>query len=70
MNVVVRHSLRRIVHIDTEDDLSAFHQRAVLIRRTLDDERAALIDHPRPPAAEAADAGFRELFFEGVNTTK
>lgn len=33
--------------IDTEDDL-AFHRRIALVRRGLDDERAAVIDHSRP----------------------
>src|SRR5262245_10410373 len=41
-------------HVEAEHDFLAFHQRAVLVGAALDGELAALIDHPRPAAAEAA----------------
>src|SRR3989442_3251704 len=53
-------------HVDAEDDLLVFHQRAVLVRAAFDHELAALIQHPRPPAAEAADARLLHFVLELV----
>src|SRR5882762_9666640 len=55
--ILILQVVRVLPDVDAEHDLLAFHQRAVLVRSALDRELAALIDDPRPPAAEAADAG-------------
>src|SRR5882757_375627 len=62
--VLVFQVVRVLPDVDAEDGLLALHQRAVLIRGAFDHELAALIDHPGPATAEAADAGFRQLFLE------
>src|SRR5262249_53508919 len=46
------------------------HERVVLIRRAFDDELAALIDDPRPAAAEAPDGGRLELLLELVEAAE
>src|ERR1700732_4503149 len=56
--------------VDAEHRLLAFHERAILVRRALDHELAAVIDHPRPSAAEPADRGFRDLFLHGVEAAE
>src|SRR5471032_2094107 len=56
--------------VDAEHDFLPFHQRAVLVRRALNRELAALIDDPGPAAAEAADAGLLQLFLELVEAAE
>ena len=52
--------------IDAEHDFLAFHERAVLVRAALDHQLAAVVDHPRPAAAEAADASLFDFFLQLV----
>src|SRR5579872_4005887 len=68
--VLILQVVRVLPDVDAEDDLLAFHQRAVLVRAALDGELAAVVDHPRPAAAEAADAGLRELLLERVERSE
>src|SRR5437867_4497443 len=58
-SVLVLQIVRVLPDVDAEHDLLAFHQRTILIRRAFDGELAALVDDPRPPAAETAHARLR-----------
>src|SRR5450759_2327262 len=64
--VLILQVVRMLPDVDAEDDLLAFHQRTVLVRGALDDELAALIDHPGPAAAEASGAGLADSLLERV----
>src|SRR5712691_6383591 len=68
--VLILQVVRVFPHVDAEDDLLPFHQRAVLVRGAFDHELATLIDHPRPAAAEAADTGLLQLLLELVETAE
>src|SRR5262245_11415673 len=68
--VLILQVVRVLPHVDAENRLLAVHQRTVLVRAALDHQLSALIDHPRPAAAEAARAGFVDLVLEGIEAAE
>src|SRR5207248_10622143 len=62
--------VRVLPDVEAHDDLLVFHERTVLVRAALDRQLAAVVDQPRPAAAEAADAGFLEFFLEFVEAAE
>src|SRR5581483_5473902 len=68
--ILVLQVVRVFPHVDAEHDLLVLHQRAVLVRGALDGDFAAVVDDPRPAAAEAADRGLLEFLFELVEAAE
>ncbi len=57
-------------YVQTEHRSLAFHKRAVLVRRAVYDELAAVQAKPSPAAAEASSCCSCERFFELVKATE
>src|SRR5262249_56234653 len=53
--VLVLQVIRVLPDVDAEHRRLAVHHRIVLVRRALDGNLAALVHHPRPAPAQAAD---------------
>src|SRR5438132_8222188 len=68
--VLVLQIVRMFPHVDPKYDLLAFHQRAVLVGAAFDRGLPTLIEHPRPPAAQAADRGLGDLLFERIEAAE
>src|SRR4051794_30893631 len=68
--VLVLQVVRVLPHVDAEDRLLAFHQRAVLVGGALDHQLPAGVDQPRPAAAEALGAGVVHLRLELVEVAE
>src|SRR5262249_55063028 len=69
-SVLVLEVIGVLPHVETEDDLLAFHQRAVLIRCAFDGELRAIGDYPRPAASESSNRRLRELILERLEAAK
>src|SRR6185436_1607052 len=68
--ILILEVVRVLPDVDAEDGLLAVHHRVVLVRRALDDELAAVVDHPRPPAAEPSDRGRLQLLLQLVEAAE
>src|SRR5438094_393480 len=68
--ILILQVVRVLPDVEAHDDLLVFHERTVLVRAALDRQLAAVVDQPRPAAAEAADAGFLEFFLEFVEAAE